>query len=63
MNDNTGKIEEYLRHLLAIQLYKAGASRRDIAKHLKASLSTVGALLKGIEKGLKKDEDIKSKNN
>lgn len=52
MKDNTGKkIEEYLRHLLAIQLYQAGASQQDIAKHLKASLSTVNTLLKGIEKG------------
>jgi transposase len=59
MGDNTGKIEEYLRHLLAIQLYQAGASQRDIAKHLRASLSTVGVLLKGIERGQKNDEEAK----
>lgn len=56
------KIENYLRHLLAIQLYQAGADQRSIARHLKASLSTVNELLKGIEKGNKNNEKIKPQN-
>ena len=60
MKNSTVKIEEYLRHLLVIQLYQSGASQRDIARHLKVSLSTVNSLLSGVEKGQKKNEKTKS---
>jgi len=57
------KIEAYLKHILVIQLYQAGVDQRTIAQHLKASLSTVNELLKGVEKGKKKNENLKPQNN
>lgn len=61
-NKTLEKIESYLKHILVVQLYQAGMDQRAIAKHLKASLSTINTLLKGIDKGKKKNEDIKPQN-
>jgi len=49
-------IEKLLKHLLAIGLYSAGASQRDICKHLKISNSTAVELLKGVNKEPKVNE-------
>lgn len=47
-----------LRHLLAVELARAGASQSQIAAHLKTSKSTVVQMLRGVKKskGMKGDE-------
>lgn len=56
------RIEELLKHILAVQLYRAGANQQTIAGHLRVSKTTANELLKGIEKGKKPNEDTKPQN-
>lgn len=51
MKNDVAKIEDYLRHLLAIQLYQSGASQQEVAKHLKISTGKCNELLKGLKRG------------
>lgn len=49
-NKSLERIEELLKHILAIQLYQSGVNQQLIAKHLKIAKAKANDLLKGVEK-------------
>ena len=61
-NKSLQKIEEHLKHILAIQLYQSGVGQQAIAKHLKISTGKTNQLLKGVEKGKKTNVNPKPQN-
>lgn len=60
--ESLGKIEDLLKHILAVQLYQAGASQQLIAKHLKIAKAKVNGLLKGVQRGAGPSENSKPAN-
>ncbi len=50
-NKSLKKIEILLQQLLAVQLYQAGATQLEIAKHLNISTGKTSEMLKGVKKG------------
>ena len=63
MNNETKsleRIEELIKQLLAVQLYQAGTSQQQIAKHLKISTGKCNELLKGVRKGVGQNESSRS---
>jgi hypothetical protein len=61
-NKSLQKIEDLLRHILAVQLYRGGASQQQVAKHLKISVGKCNELLQGVQRLVRSDENLKSKN-
>lgn len=52
-NTMEGKLDKMiylLRHLLALELYKGGATQEDIKKNLHINKSTVVKMLSGVKK-------------
>lgn len=58
-NKSLEKIEELLKHILAVQLYQAGVNQQAIAKHLKIAKSKTNNLLKGVAKEKRNNENAK----
>lgn len=54
------KIEELLKHILAIHLYQSGVSQQAIARHLRIAKAKANELLKGVAKDCKQNEKSKS---
>lgn len=44
------EISGLLRHLLAVELWKGGASHEQIGKHVHVAKAAVGTMLKGVAK-------------
>lgn len=44
------RIENLIKHLLAIQLYRSGVNQQTIAKHLGIAKAKANDMLKGVEK-------------
>ena len=56
------RIENLVKHLLAIQLYRSGVNQRTIAKHLGIAKAKANDILKGVNKVEKINEETKSQN-
>ena len=44
------ELKKLLQHLIAIQLYKSGATQDEIAKNLKITKPTINRMVKGVKK-------------
>ena len=44
------ELKKLLQHLIAIQLYKGGATQDEIAKNLKITKPTINRMVKGVKK-------------
>lgn len=58
-NKSLEKIEDLLKHILAVQLYQAGVNQQLIAKHLKIATAKANELLKGVQREAGQNENSK----
>jgi len=53
------RIENLLKHTLAVQLYQSGVTQQAIAQHLKMATAKANELLKGVERGYRQNKNSK----